>query len=156
MAFAELTLPGVAGTVVTEYAFWSGFKFLVNGERVKAHGFPRNKLALPGTHGPVEAKVKGGMLRAHPVLVVGGTDFPTGPPTPAIQQVLALLPLIGLAIVQGVLGFLIAFGGLAITMGVVRSERSGGAKVGLIIATVIAVVVIDLVLVIAILTTLGG
>jgi hypothetical protein len=155
MAFADLNIPGVAGSVSTEYGFWSGYKFRVGGERVKPHGFPRNRLSLPGTEGPIEAKVKGGLFRAHPALVVGGTEFSTGAPTPRVQQALALLPLAGLLLIQGALGFLVTFGGIVINMGIVRSERSDRAKIGLMVATLIAVVVIDLVIAVALLSAFG-
>ncbi len=52
MPFADLHIPGVAGPVSTDYSFWSGFRFFVDGQRVKPQGFPRNRLTLPGVGGP--------------------------------------------------------------------------------------------------------
>src|SRR5262245_21369363 len=146
----DLTIPGVSGGISTENSLWSGPKFSVDGQRVRAHGFPRNRLTLPGISGPVEAKVKGGLIRAHPVLVVDGKEYPTGPPTPMGLQILALLPLLTLILLQGAVGFLVAFGAVAINMGIVREERSNGAKVGFMTAILIAAVLIDIAIVAAI------
>src|SRR4029078_1051941 len=151
MAFAALTIPGVSGDIAIDYSFWRGYTFTVDGQRVKPQGFPRNRLTLPGASGPpVEAKIKGGLFRAHPVLVVGGTEYPTGPPTPLGMQILALLPILALLLVQGALGFLVAFGALAINMGVVRVSRSGSVKAALMVAIFIAAIAIDLLIVFAI------
>lgn len=151
MAFAALTIPGVSGDIAIDYSFWRGYTFTVDGQRVKPQGFPRNRLTLPGASGPpVEAKIKGGLFRAHPVLVVGGTEYPTGPPTPLGMQILALLPILALLLVQGALGFLVAFGALAINMGVVRGSHSGSVKAALMVAIFIAAIAIDLLIVFAI------
>jgi hypothetical protein len=155
MAFADMTIPGVAGTISTQYGFWSGYRFTIGGQRVKPHGFPR-RLTLPGADGPIEAKLKGGWLSAHPVLIVGGAAFSTGPVAPRVQRILAVLPLAAFLLVQGALGALLAVGGTAINMGIVRSERPGGAKVALMVANLVAVVVIDLVLAIAVTSALNA
>lgn len=156
MAFADVTIPGVSGTVSTDYSFWGGYRFIVDGQRVKPHGFPRNRLTLPGTSGSVEAKIKGGVARAHPALVVGGEEYPTGPATPRLQQVIALLPLLTLLLVQGAIGFVVAFGGTAVNMGIVRGEQRDGVKVGLMIATLVAAVAVDVAVVIAFDSVVGG
>jgi hypothetical protein len=151
MAFAVLTIPGVSGDISTEYSFWKGYTFTVDGQRVRPQGFPRSRLALPGESGPpVEAKIKGGLFRAHPVLVVGGTEYPTGPPTPRGLQILALLPILALLLIQGALGFLVAFGGVAINMGVVRGPRSRSVKTALMVATFIGAIAIDVLMAFAI------
>lgn len=155
MTSTDLSIPGVAGEILIEYGSLGGHKFTVGGEPVRPHGFPRNKLTLPGTDGPVEAKVKGGLFRAHPALLVGGKEYAAGPPTPRVLQILALLPLAALLLVQGALGFLVAFGGIAVNMGVVRSERSDGVKVGLVVATFIVAVVIDLAIAVALTSAFG-
>lgn len=54
MTISTLSIPGVAGTITVEQAFFSGFRFFVDGVRVKPHGFPRSRLTLPGVAGPVE------------------------------------------------------------------------------------------------------
>lgn len=149
MTFADVTIPGVAGPLSTQGSFWKGLRFSVAGERVKAHGFPRNKLTLPGTDGPVEAKVKGGFFRPYPSFVVGAEEYPTGPPTPRSLQVLGWSPLVGVAIVQGVVGFLLAFGGMALSMGIIRSERRVGLKVALMTGVLVAVIGIDLAIAVA-------
>ncbi|MBD8605904.1 hypothetical protein IFT73_03485 [Aeromicrobium sp. CFBP 8757] len=99
-------------------------------------------MTLPGTAGPVEAKVKGGAFRAHPVLVVGDGEHTTGPPTPRLLQALGVLPVLSLLVFHGLLGFALAFGGVAITMTVIRSARSDRATMA----------VIDTVLVVALLS----
>jgi hypothetical protein len=144
MAFATLTIPGVSGDISIAYSFWKGYTFTLDGQRVKPQGFRRNRLTLAGTSGPVQAKIKGGLFRAYPVLVVGGTEYPTGPPTPRGLQILALLPVLALLLVQGALGFLVAFGGVVINMGIVRGSRSGSAKAALMAVTFVGAVVIDL------------
>lgn len=150
MTYADVTIPGVAGALSTDGSFWTGLRFSVAGERVKPKGFPRNKLSLPGTGAPVAAKVKAGLLRPYPTFVVGGEEYPTGPPTPRGLKVLSWLPLLGLVIVQGVVGVLVAFGGLALCMGVIRSERSRAATVALLLGVLLGVIAIDLVLALAV------
>lgn len=144
MAFADLTIPGVAGIVSTDYAFWSGYRFFVGGTRVKLHGFPRNRLTLPGVAGPVEAKVKAGLNRAYPALVVDDREYPTGPETPVALQVLGLLPLLTLILAQGFIGFAVAFGGVFVNLAIARTEQSTGAKVALMVATLVAAAAVDL------------
>lgn len=153
MTFAPLSVPGVAGEVRTESSFWSGYRFFVDGRRIKPHGFPRNRLTLPGTAGPVEARLKGGLFRAHPVLVVDGTEHTTGPPTPGGLQALAILPVLSIVAFQGLLGFLLAFGAVAINMGIVRSSRPNGTKAALLVATFAVVALIDVLLVVVIVST---
>ena len=143
MAFSPMTIPGVTGPVTTEYSFWKGYKFFVDGQRVKPQGFPRNKLQLPGTDGPVEAKIKGGLFRAHPILVIDGQEYTSGPPTPTGLQVLGMLPVVSILILQGALGFLLAFGAVALNMGTVRGSFSTGTKIALMVATLVAVLAID-------------
>lgn len=156
MAISDVTIPGVAGPVSTSYSFWRGYRYFVAGARVKPHGFPRNQLTFPGLGAPVEAKVRGGLLRAHPTFVVGDHSYPTGPATPAAQQFLAVLPLGALLLLQGALGFLIAFGGIAINMSTIRSARSDGAKIGLLIATLVGVVFADLAVAVAVYSVAGS
>ncbi|MGO4601706.1 hypothetical protein [Terrabacter sp. 2YAF2] len=156
MPIATVNIPGVSGDIAVEQSFWKGFKFSVAGQQVKPHGFPRNRLTLPGAAGPIEAKVKGGVARAYPSLVIDGKDYPTGPPTPKAQQVLALLPLLLLLLVQGALGILVAFGALSVNMGIVRAERSNGAKLGLMAAVLVVAATIDILLATAILSARGA
>jgi hypothetical protein len=156
MPIATVHVPGVSGDISVEQSFWKGFRFTVAGQPVKPHGFPRNRLTLPGAAGPIEAKVKGGVARAYPSLVIDGKDYPTGPPTPKAQQVLALLPVLLLLLVQGALGILVAFGALSINMGIVRAERSNAAKIGLMAAVLVAAATIDIVLVTVVLSVHGA
>lgn len=153
MPFAPITIPGVTGEILTTYSFWTGYKFFVEGQRVKPHGFPRNKLTFPGTNGPVEAKIKGGLFRAHPVLVVGDTEHTTGPPTPRGLQALALLPLLSIVILQGALGFVLAFGAVAASMGVIRGTGTNGAKAALMVGILLAVAATDIVVVVAVVSS---
>ena len=155
MAFAALDIPGLAGTLSTEYSFWKGYRFSVAGQQVRPHGFPRNRLTLPGSHGPLEATVKGGPVRAHPILVVDGTEYPTGPPTPTSQQVLALLPLALLLLVQGAVGAGVALGAVSANMAVVRAEKSPAAKVGLMLAVLVVAAATDIVLATAVQSLIG-
>ena len=55
----------------------------------------------------------------------------------------ALLPFLLLVLVQGALGFLIAGGAIALNMGIIRAEHSAGAKLGLMIATLVAAATAD-------------
>lgn len=143
MPFAPVTIPGVRAPLTTTYSFWSGFVFSVDGQRVKPHGFPRNRLALPGTEGPVEGRIKGVFLRAHPPIVVRDTECPTGPPTPRVFQVLAVMPLLSIVVFQGVLGFVLAFGAMATNMGIVRGSASTAAKIVSMIAVAALVAAVD-------------
>ena len=156
MPIATVNIPGVSGDIAVEQSFWKGFTVIVAGQHVKPHGFPRNRLTLPGAAGPIEAKVKGGVARAYPSLVVDGKDYPTGPPTPKAQQVLALLPLLLLLLVQGALGILVAFGALSVNMGIVRAERSDTAKLGLMAAVLVVAATIDILLATAVLSARGA
>lgn len=142
MTISTLAIPGVAGTITVEQAFLSGFRFFVDGVRVKPHGFPRSRLTLPGVDGPVEAKVKGGLVRAHPILVIDGVEHPTGPPTPRSLQILAIAPIVGFVLIQGLLGILLAFGGIFVNQGIVRSERPHGTKI--LLTSLVLVVVLGI------------
>jgi hypothetical protein len=155
MTFAPMTIPGVSGEISTTYSFWTGYRFFVDGQRVKPRGFLRNRLTLPGAAGPVEAKIKGGAFRAHPVLVVGDGEYTTGPPTPRLLQALGVLPVLSIVVFQGLLGFALAFGGVAINMSVIRSARSDRAKIALMSATFVTIAVIDTVLVVALVSATG-
>ena len=147
--FAVLRIPGAAADITTRRSFWKGYTFEIEGQKLSPHGFPRNRLSIPGTYGPIEARIKGGFLRAYPSLVVGDTEYPTGPATPRGLQILAVLPLLTLLVVQGALGFLFAFGGTAINMGVIRGSRVTSAKVALMVATFVGALVVDVLVVLA-------
>lgn len=153
MTFAPITVPGVTGDIVTTYSFWTGYKFFVEGQPIKPHGFPRNKLTFPGLAGPLEAKIKGGLFRAHPILVVGEKEYTTGPATPGRLQALALLPVLSILILQGALGFVLAFGAVAANMGVVRGTATNGAKAALMVGIFLVVAAIDIVIVVAFVST---
>lgn len=146
MNSTPVTLPGVAKSVTIENSIWSGLKFSIDGEVIKPHGFPPTKVTLPGRVEPVEVTVKGGLLSAHPIMVVGDQEFPTGPPTPRLLQVLTLLPLVCLVIVQGVLGFVVAFAAVAINLGLLRTENSEGRKMAIMGGVLAGAIVIDLIL----------
>ena len=148
----SMTIPGVAGTVETaEASAFSGPSFTVNGEKLKPKGLLRSKIDLPAQDGGTkEARIKGGALRAHPSLVVDGQEYHSGPPTPPLLQGLALLPILGLVIIQGALGFLLVFGGIGANMAVIRSDRSEGAKLGIIIATGVGVIAVCIILAVAV------
>lgn len=151
MTTTSLTIPGVAGTITVEQSPWSGYRILVDGVRIKPRGFPRNRLTLPGVDGPVEARVKGGALRVHPIIVIDGVEHPTGPPTPRVLQVLVAAPVVGIILIQGVIGFLLAFGGVYLNQAIVRSDRPHGTKVALTSLTVVAVLAIEIALIVAVL-----
>ena len=147
MTTRPVTIPGVQGEVSADVSAFGATKIMVDGQEQKQEGFFTKTVQLPAEGGGTkEAKVKGGMMRAYPVLVVDGEDHPTGPPTPTLQQGLAFLPLLGLVLIQGALGFLLVFGGVALSMSVVRSDRPDGTKVGLQVAIGVGVVVICLAL----------
>jgi hypothetical protein len=156
MPIDTLHIPGVSGGISVEPTFWKGFRYSVDGQPIKPHGFPRNRLTLPGTAGPVEAKVKGGVARAYPSLVVDGKDYATGPATPRAQQVVALLPVLLLLLVQGALGFLVAFVAVSTNMGIVRSERPNAAKIGLMVVVLVVASAVDLLVAGAILSARGA
>ena len=156
MPIDTLHIPGVSGGISVEPTFWKGFRYTVDGQLIKPHGFPRNRLTLPGTTGPVEAKVKGGVARAYPSLVVDGKDYPTGPATPRGQQVVALLPLLLLLLVQGAVGIFVALAALSTNMGIVRSERSNTAKIGLMVVVLVVASAVDLLVAGAILSARGA
>lgn len=155
MTFANLYIPGVAGSLSTTYSFWKGYAFSVDGQREKPQGFPRNRLSLPGVSAPVEAKIKGGPVRAHPTLVVDGREYSTGPATPIGYQILALLPVLLLAIVQGALGFVVAFGAIALNLSIIRSERPNATKAGLMVAVLAVGALVDVLLVTALVAALN-
>lgn len=146
-----MRIPGVAGEVSTKSSFFSGFTYFVDGQPVTPHGFPRNRLTLPGTEGPVEARIVGGLFRAHPTLVVDDVQYPTGPMASWSVQIVSLLPLLGLLVVQGGLGFVVAFGGVVINMGIVRGERTDRAKIGLMLAVLAGAAAADAAMLAAIL-----
>lgn len=146
---------GVAGRLSTTYSFWKGSAFAVDGQRVKPNGFLRNRLSLPGVSGAVEATIKGGLVRAHPTLVLGGREYSNGAATPIGGQVLALLPVLQPAIVHDALGFLVAFGAIALNMSIIRSGRPNATKAGLMVAVLAVGVLVDVLLVTALVMALN-
>ena len=156
MTESVITIPGVLGELTARSSFWQGWIFHVDGERVRPHGFPRNRLTLPGDSGPIPARIKGGLFRAYPTIVVDQTEYPTGPPTPRGLQILALLPLALILLVQGILGFAVAFVSVAVNMSIRRSDRSERAKVGLVVVTVLTAAVVDVLLLVTIIQTSGA
>ena len=155
MAYRNLQIPEVAGEVSTEYGFWRGYRFTVNGERLKASGPWRNRLTLPGTTGPVEAKIKAGMLRAYPSLVVGDVEHRTGPATPRAQQMLAVLPLLAYLLVQGLIGIAVVLLAIVANMAVVRSGSSTALKIILMIGVFAVALVVDIGVALAINAAVG-
>lgn len=153
MTTTPLTLPGVAGAITVEQGFWSGTRFHLDGVRLQPRGVLRNRLELPTRHGPLVAKVKGGLFRAHPVLVVERVAHRTGPPTPRSLQVLAAAPFVGLLLVQGLLGALLAVVGTLTNQRIVRSERSHGSKLLLTSLTLVVVLGLELAFAVAYLAT---
>ncbi|WP_232677789.1 hypothetical protein [Nocardioides sp. R-C-SC26] len=144
MVLAVVTLPRVTAPVAIDYSFWRGYRFSVADRVVKPHGFPRNRLSLPGTAGTVEATFKAGVLRAYPVISVDGVDHPTGPTTPRAVQVIGLLPLISLMLVTGAIGALLTFGAIAGNVSIIREDLSDRVKILLMLTVLAAVVAADL------------
>lgn len=156
MPISDVTIPGVAGPLSTSYSFWSGYRYAVAGAHVKARGILRNRLTLPGLDAPVEVKVRATLLRAYPTFVVGDRTYSAGPVTPRIQQVLAVLPVAGLLLLPSAVGLLIAIGAVAVNQSTVRSARSDGAKIGLLVATLVGVVFADLAVAVAVYSVAGS
>ncbi len=57
--------------------------------------------------------------------------------------------MLSIVVFQGLIGFLLAFGGVAVNMGIIRSTRTNGAKAALLAATFAVVAVIDILLIVA-------
>jgi hypothetical protein len=60
-----------------------------------------------------------------------------------------------LLLVQGVVGFFVAFGGVAVNMGIVSQDRPRSAKVWPMTGTLVVVVAIDVVIAVAASSVLG-
>src|SRR4051794_22318435 len=120
MPFEMQPVPGVPGTILSDVSFWRGLIFIVSGQRVKPRGlFPR-RVTLPGTDGPVNAKLHGGLPGAQQ-LIVGGKAYPTGPPVPTSLRIVAVLPVLLVLLVKGGLGLIVAIAAVTLNTKIVTS-----------------------------------
>lgn len=136
MPFEMQPVPGVPGTILSDVSLWRGLTFTVNGQRVKPRGlFPR-RVSLPGTDGPVEAKLKGDLPGAQQ-LIVEGKAYPTGPPAPTGLRIVAVLPVLLVLLVKGGLGLIVAIAAVTLNTQTVTSTRPNSTKVAFMVATLI-------------------
>lgn len=85
----------------------------------------------------VPARLRGSFLDLYPTLEVNDQYYRTGPKTPAIVNVLRVLPLVLIA-VGGLIGAVFAVIGLVANHSLARAERSNGAKLAAMAGVVAA------------------
>lgn len=136
MPFEMQAIPGVSGVVRSEFSFWTGLAFIVDGQHIKPRGFRRH-VTLPGTYGAVEARLKGGLPGAQ-TLLVDGQEYATGPAVHKGLRIVALLPILALLLAKPWWSFPAVIVAVVINTGIIRSDRSTMSKVTLIVACSIA------------------
>ena len=149
MAGRELSIPGVVGHLTIEQVPLKGPRLAVDGQRLKPRGFPPDHVTLPGEDGPIEARLRSRILHPHPVVSIGGTDYPTAPPVPKPLLVFMLAPLLGLILVQGVLGVVLVLLGVQVNQSVLRAARPAHIQVAWMTVVLAAVLGVDLLVAIA-------
>jgi hypothetical protein len=87
-----LTITGLAGPVVLETNFLTGKHSIT----VRGHPAPRagRRFTLPTAGGGTVEAVRDQFLDAYPNLEIHGVKHRTGPPTPMVLRILALVPIL--------------------------------------------------------------
>lgn len=131
MASQIVTIPGIAVPLRIEAGSWMAFRLYAGEVRLKQKLFS-GKFTAPGTDGqPVEGKMRATAFTMWPKIEVDGVRYATGPDAPTWLKILAGLPVGLIILVQGALGFLIAFGGLFVNMGLLRAQKPVGPTAAL-------------------------
>jgi hypothetical protein len=139
MRTEPLTINGLAGPVVLESGFWANrYTITVGGRPALRTG--RGRYSLPTANGGmVPAQLRGGFLDAYPSLEINGVKHRTGPPTPVMLRVLALVPLV--LVSGGMVGGLIGALGLMLNMAVARLSVSAVLKALMMLGILVVAVV---------------
>jgi hypothetical protein len=151
MRTEPLLVDGLAGPLVVTVNTLTGRHSVTVGGQ-PAVGTRRGKYTLPTANGgTVEANLRATWLDAYPVIDIAGVEHRTGPRTPVGLRILALIPLVLVAI-GGLLGG--AFAALAITanMMVARGPQSTPIKAALMVSTLVAAAALWLIVAVAIRT----
>lgn len=149
MGALPVSIPGVVGKTAVEFVPWKGPRLTLDGRPITPHGLLRNRVTLPGTDGPIEARVRTRVFNPYPLVTVGGVDIPTGPPQRRALLALTFTPLLALVLVQGALGAVVAILGIQLNHTVARSGRPVRAQVGLMLAVLVGVIAVDLLVIAA-------
>lgn len=132
-----MKIPGLAGPVVVESPFFAN-RYTITAGGSPATRIGRNLYAVPAAAGgTVETTVSGGFFDAYPTLTVNGVKHRTGPPVPMVLRVLAVVPILLLA-VGGALGGLLGALGWMVNMAILRLKLSVGVKALLVVAILAA------------------
>lgn len=148
MPFKVGVIPGVTAAVFSDFSFWNGQVFIVEGQRFRPRGLFRRRVTLPGIPQNVEGTLKMG-LPGSQRLVVAGTAYPIGPPVPRALQILAMLPLLLGLLVKGGLAWVIVAVALAANTKALTSTLRNSTKAGLMAATFLAGACVNVALAVA-------
>jgi len=116
-----ITIPQIAGPIQTSGGMWTGkTSVTVNGVAVAATG--RRTFALPTVDGrTVTATVsKVTTIKPFPVITIDGVAYPTGVNPPLFVGILAMLPLMAIAIAGPIFGGIIGVGAFAGNLNLLR------------------------------------
>lgn len=137
MPFEVGRIPGVTGPVFSDFSFWNGLFFTVEGQRLKPRGLFRRRVTLPGIPENVEGTLKAG-LPGSQRLVVAGTAYRIAPDIPRGLQILAVLPLLLGLLVKGGLAWVVVAVALGANTKAVTSTLTNPTKTAVLIATFLA------------------
>jgi hypothetical protein len=150
-----VTIPGVVGPVVVNVNWFSGkHSITVGGQPVD--GSRRAGFHLPAAGGgTVPARLRTGLFDPYPSLEVAGVKHRTGPSTPVALQVLAVVPLLLIA-VGAALGAVFGVLGVSANFAVLRTSASTVVKVLLMLGVLVATTLVWLVVATAIRSAIAG
>jgi hypothetical protein len=146
-----ISIDGVAGPIiVTTHAFWGRPAVTVGGLPALRTG--KRQYTLPVTAGgAVEATLRSGFADPYPTVEVNGVQHRTGPTVPIVLRVLALVPIL-LVAVGGLLGGLIGGLGVVANLAVARTRTPSVVKA----LIMIGVSVVAFVVMLAVAVAVGG
>ncbi|MBG6065058.1 hypothetical protein [Micromonospora ureilytica] len=142
-----LNVAGVAGPiVVTTKAVWGHPAVTVGGVPAPRTG---KRFALPTVDGGVvQATLRSTIADPYPTLEVNGVKHRTGPVTPILLRILALLPFL-LLTVGGILGGLVGALGVGANLTIVRTPMATPVKALAMVGVAIGTVIVWLVVAVA-------
>lgn len=137
MRTEPLTIPGLAGPVVVESAFFAN-RYTITAGGIPATRVARNTYALPAAgSGTVQTTVSGGFFDAYPTLTINGVRHRTGPPVPLVMRILAVFPMV-VVFAGGALGGVVGALGWAVNMAILRLTMSWAVKALLMLTIAVA------------------
>lgn len=120
---------------MVEAPVWGRAVITVFGQPAPRTG---RQFALPATAGgTVQATLKSGFADAYPTIEINGIAHRTGPTPPAALRVLAMVPIL-LVAVGGLIGGLIGVVGVLANLSIARTQMSAAGKAFAMIGVIVA------------------